>query len=276
MSDAATPNAPLAVTVFGAAEWPPLLLLHGFTGSAVAMSDVATALGACHEVLVPDLVGHGKSHAPAGVGAYSADAQVRHLREVVGRHQTPMPVVGYSMGARLALTFAVAAPELVSSLVLIGGTAGIAEESEREARRRSDETLADMIEREGVPAFVDYWESLPLFASQRSLSADRQHTIRAGRLTNTAAGLANSLRGFGAGEMPSVWHCLGDIAVPTLVIAGSLDTKYVALSGQLVERLPNAKALVVDGVGHAVHTEAQRAVVEAILAHLGSGNAEAP
>ncbi len=276
MSSESTPTAALAVTVFGAAERQPLLLLHGFTGSAVAMSDVATALGACHEVVVPDLVGHGSSPVPSDVGAYSADAQVRYLQDVVGQYQTPLPVVGYSMGARLALTFAVAAPELVSSLVLIGGTAGIAEESAREARRRSDEMLADMIEREGVAAFVDYWESLPLFASQRGLGADRRHAIRAGRLNNTATGLANSLRGFGAGEMPSVWHCLGDVAVPTLVIAGSLDTKYVGLSGQLVERLPNAKALVVDGVGHAVHTEAQSAVVEAILAHLGSGKAEAP
>jgi len=173
------------------------------------------------------------------------------------------------MGARLALSLAAASPQLIQRLVLIGGTAGISDEAERVARRGSDDALATMIEQQGVSSFVDYWEAIPLFASQQHLDEQTQAAIRQARLDNTAVGLANSLRGFGTGQMPALWDQLVAIQARTLVIAGAQDTKYVGLGARLVDGLPHAQAAVINGVGHAAHVEAPVAVWDAISRHLG-------
>ena len=81
------------------------------------------------------------------------------------------PVVGYSMGGRVALHLALGAPERVAALVLESASPGIADAAQRAARVKSDEALADDIERLGIEAFVDRWEAQPLFASQSRLAA---------------------------------------------------------------------------------------------------------
>lgn len=248
----------------------PVLVLHGFTGSAAAMAPLTERLALHHRVLAPDLVGHGRSDAPADVEAYRAAAMVAQLAEVLRAAGVErVDVVGYSMGARVALTLACARPEIVRRMVVVGGTAGIDDEHERAERRAADGALADRIEREGIEAFVDAWEAIPLFASQRALPAEALKAIRAGRLSQRPLGLANSLRGFGAGEMPPLWGDLADLPVPTLAVAGELDAKYTALAERLANEMPVAKAVTIAGVGHAAHLEAPAAVGRLLTDFLG-------
>src|SRR2546428_741121 len=68
-----------------------------------------------------------------------------------------------------------------------------------EQRSISDEALAASIERDGVQAFIERWEKLPLFASQKTLPLESRETLRRQRLQNRATGLAQSLRGVGLG-----------------------------------------------------------------------------
>ena len=119
----------------------------------------------------------------------------------------------------------------------------------------TDEALADAIVRDGVGAFVDGWERLPLWSSQASLPEPTRAALRAQRLTNRADGLAASLRGAGAGEDPSVLDRLPAIGVPALLIAGALDAKYAALVREMEQAMPRARAAIVEGAGHAVHLE---------------------
>lgn len=244
------------------------LVLHGFTGTGQAMHALVESLPG--RVVAPDLVGHGVSPAPDAVGPYRADAQVGQVLELVsvdGADAEPMDVVGYSMGARLALCLAVAHPERVRRLALIGATAGLASASERAARVAADEELADQVERDGIDWFVQRWEAMALFASQQDLPAPVRHELRAGRLAQRPLGLANSLRGFGTGVMPSLWHRLADLDIPTLVIAGSRDPKYAALAGQMAAVLPHGSVEVVDDVGHACHIEAPDIVATLVGEH---------
>ena len=108
--------------------------------------------------------------------------------------------VGYSMGGRLCLHLALASPQLVDRLVLIGTTPGIEDDANVARRRAADDELADEIERVGVAAFVDRWLSQPLFAGLDRSDADIQ-----ARLTNSAAGLASSLRLAGTGTQTPLW-----------------------------------------------------------------------
>ena len=115
----------------------------------------------------------------------------------------PVVVLGYSMGGRvamrLALHLAERAPARLSGLVLESASPGIADAGERSARVVSDHALADRIEADGIEAFVREWESLPMWASQSGLSEEARSRLRAQRLGQSTVGLANSLRGMGAG-----------------------------------------------------------------------------
>jgi 2-succinyl-6-hydroxy-2,4-cyclohexadiene-1-carboxylate synthase len=126
---------------------------------------------------------------------------------------------------------------------------------EREQRRSSDEALAASIERDGVPAFIERWEKLPLFASQNTLPAEARKALRRQRLNNRASGLAQSLRGVGVGVQPSLHARLPTLHIPVLLIAGELDTKFTAIARSMAQALPQSQLCIVPGAGHAVHLE---------------------
>jgi 2-succinyl-6-hydroxy-2,4-cyclohexadiene-1-carboxylate synthase len=179
-------------------------------------------------------------------------------------------VLGYSMGGRVALHLAAAAPERVGALVLESSSPGIADAAERQTRIAADEALADAIEREGLAAFVERWERLPLFASQAALPDDTRARLHAQRLRNNPLGLANSLRGMGTGQQTSLWDRLAGLDMRTLLIAGELDVKYRALAVEMQALLPNARTVIVPGVGHAVHLEQPQRFAENVLEFLRS------
>lgn len=266
----------MAVEEFG--HGAPVLVLHGFTGTAASMAPVSVALAGDHRVLAPDLVGHGGSEAPGGTEPYTMASIVQQLVVLLDHLGEPDPVglVGYSMGARIALAFAVAHPERVAWLVTIGGTAGLDGEAEAEQRRAADAALADEIENDGIESFVDRWEALPIFATQRSLPRAKRDEIRTARLGQRPHGLANSLRGVGTGSMPSLWPLLGGLAAPTLLIAGQHDAKFIELAAAMHERLPISEVAVVAGAGHAAHIEAPEATVREIVRFVAATEAGGP
>lgn len=235
---------------------PPVVMLHGFTGSASGWADVASALAPEFEAIAIDIVGHGQSDAPEDVTRYGMRRVVDDLAAVLqGLGHERATWLGYSMGGRTALQVAVHRPEVVSALILEGGTPGLATAQERIARVASDEVLAQKLLTQGVEAFVDFWQEVALFASQKRLPQERQDRVRAGRLRNRAIGLANSLRGMGTGAQEDVRARLDGVRVPSFLITGALDTKFTDLAREMAERLPNATIAVIDDAGHAAHVE---------------------
>jgi 2-succinyl-6-hydroxy-2,4-cyclohexadiene-1-carboxylate synthase len=249
----------------------PLLLLHGFTGSAATWMPLILALSPHFCTIAPDLIGHGRSDSPPDVERYSMERCVADLLALLDVLEIERAdVLGYSMGGRVALQLAAAAPERVGALVLESSSPGIANPAERQARVAADRALADVIERDGLAAFVEHWERLPLFASQASLPPDTRAHLHAQRLQNDPLGLANSLRGMGTGNQESLWERLAMLDIPTLLIAGALDSKYCVLAGQMADVLPNARAVIVPRVGHAVHLEQPNTFQNNVLEFLGT------
>jgi 2-succinyl-6-hydroxy-2,4-cyclohexadiene-1-carboxylate synthase len=250
---------------------PPLLVLHGFTGSARAMQVLTDRLVERFTVIAPDLVGHGLSDAPADVRQYSIEAAADHVVDVVG-HSGPVGLVGYSMGGRLGLWLCATRPDLISGALLIGASPGVAGEEDRARRRRADEALADSIESGGVASFVAEWEALPMWASQRSLPTPLRAAQRAVRLANTPIGLANSLRGMGSGAQPSLWDHLPSVQVPTCLVVGAEDPAFAAVARRMAESMPAACVEEVAGAGHAAHLECPESVAALVERHLASGS----
>jgi 2-succinyl-6-hydroxy-2,4-cyclohexadiene-1-carboxylate synthase len=236
----------------------PLLLLHGFTGRGTSWGEHATALARAFRVIVVDLPGHGRS-GTADPSRMTVERTADDLAAILERSGAVLAgVLGYSLGARIALRLAVAHPEAVDRLVLESPTAGIADPAEGAARRAADEALAGRIERDGIAGFVTEWERSPVFASHAALAPALVARQRAIRLAGDPRGLAASLRGSGQGAMVPLHDRLAGIRIPTLVIAGALDDRGRPRAEAVAAGIPGARLAIIDGAGHAPHLETPR------------------
>ena len=254
----------------GSPEAPPLLLLHGFTGSGDNWAAHAAAFASHFRVITVDILGHGRSSSPPNPNRYTMPQVAADMIALLDRWQiVQTALLGYSMGGRLALYLACHYPARFRQLILESSSPGLETEAERTARRQQDERLADWIEANGISAFVARWEALPLWDSQQGLPNDLKQQRRQQRLQNNPVGLANSLRGMGTGAQPSLWGALPALALPTLLIVGALDSKFVAINQQMVARLPNGRLHITPHAGHTVHLERPSAFETAVCQFLG-------
>ncbi|MGH0037490.1 MAG: alpha/beta fold hydrolase [Myxococcota bacterium] len=156
--EVAGPRGPIRVIEGGRGS--PLVLVHGFADRAMGWRRVLPGLAESHRVIAPDLAGHGES-APSRAAELSLDDTFSSLRRVVDARapDTPVVLVGHSMGGRLAARFALEAPDRVAHLVLVnaGGLRGPLDRgamlpSTREAvERRLDRLLG-----EAAPPLPDF------------------------------------------------------------------------------------------------------------------------
>ncbi|MED1411787.1 MULTISPECIES: 2-succinyl-6-hydroxy-2,4-cyclohexadiene-1-carboxylate synthase [Bacillus] len=240
--------------VVGSGE--PLLLLHGFTGSMETWRSFIPSWSEQFQVILVDLVGHGKTESPEDVTHYDIQNVALQMKELLEHlHIEKAHILGYSMGGRLAITMACLYPEYVRSLLLENCTAGLKSAEERKERRERDERLADKIEQEGIESFVSMWENIPLFETQKRLSQNVKEDVRKERLANNPKGLANSLRGMGTGAQPSWWNELQNLKIPVLLLNGESDEKFFRLLKNIEKCISHAKFVKIDGAGHAIHVE---------------------
>ncbi len=266
-----TENGRLHAETYGEHSKPAVVLLHGFTGSTATWRTLAAGLQDRYYVVLFDLWGHGQSSIPSDISAYDMSHQTADLEQAVtalGLEQ--FLLIGYSMGGRVALGYASAYPERISGLLLESASPGLAEERERQERRRNDSRLAERLRTEKLERFVDYWQGIPLFDTQRQLPSSVRETLRRERLNQSPEGLANSLEGIGTGSQPSYWKVLATLGFPVLLVTGKLDVKFTKLADEMERFFPNVGRKEVEGAGHAVHVEKPRefaTIVESFAAH---------
>jgi 2-succinyl-6-hydroxy-2,4-cyclohexadiene-1-carboxylate synthase len=239
------------------AEPQTVVLLHGFGGTRHAWRGVAALLpSARYRPLAMDLPGHGEqADAPRPITFAGC---VEHVLARAPRH---FALCGYSMGGRVALHVALAAPERVRQLALVATTAGIENEAERAQRRRSDHALAADLERVPYEEFIERWRTQPLFAGD-------PHEVgalaREDQRRNRPDALAAVLRGIGSGEMRPLWDRLGELRMPVTILVGERDAKFQALGRRMAGLLPRACLTIVAG-GHGLPLENPAAVAAAVL-----------
>lgn len=256
------------VESFGDGE--PLLLLHGFTGSVETWKPFLPYWRDYRLILV-DVIGHGRTDSPTDPARYEIEKVAADLEEILRHlHLQDAHVLGYSMGGRLALTFAILYPHRVRTLILESSSPGLKTMQERWERIERDEALAEEIERYGIKKFVEKWENIPLFASQKRLPLSVRQQIRTERLSNNEKGLANSLRGMGTGRQPSWWKRLSEVSIPTLLLCGEWDQKFCRIAEEMKKYLPNYEMVKVAQAGHAIHVE-QREIFAKIVSEFIKG-----
>jgi 2-succinyl-6-hydroxy-2,4-cyclohexadiene-1-carboxylate synthase len=233
----------------------PLVLLHGFTGSAASWEAVRAAFRPARRVVAIDLPGHGATTVTRAFdGSFVATTDlVAATMDALGIADAD--VVGYSMGGRVALQLALARPDRVGRLVLESASAGLATAAARARRREADAALALAIERDGITAFVRRWEALPLFRSLADQPSAVRETLRAQRLACDPGGLAASLRGCGLGSQPWLGGRLGSLAMPVLLLTGDRDAKFTRTAARLLPRFAEGRHEIVAAAGHIPHLE---------------------
>lgn len=215
--------------------------IHGFTQTRTSWLPVVRLLGGVRATLL-DAPGHG--------GSPNGARTLPECGDDIAESSPGGILVGYSMGARMALHAALAHPGHFSGLVLVSGTAGIEDASERAVRVDSDTRLAARIEEIGTERFIPEWLSNPMFSG---LSEDMRMTSE--RVRNSAHGLAESLRHAGTGTQANLWPRLGDLPMPVLIVAGGQDAKFAAIAVRMADAVPSSELRVFPGCGHTVHLE---------------------
>jgi 2-succinyl-6-hydroxy-2,4-cyclohexadiene-1-carboxylate synthase len=233
-----------------------VVLLHGFGGTHRAWDGVVEMLDReRYRPLALDLPGHGaQADAPRPI---SFPGCVEH---VLASSPERFALCGYSLGGRVALHVALAAPERVGRLVLIGVNPGIEDGGERAARRLADHTLADDLERGPYEEFIERWRTQPLFAAD---PPEVGALAREDQRRNRPDALAAVMRGLGVGQMRPLWDRLHELTMPVTVLVGERDGKFLALGRRMVELLPDGGLVAVPG-GHGLPLEHPAAVAQAL------------
>jgi 2-succinyl-6-hydroxy-2,4-cyclohexadiene-1-carboxylate synthase len=178
------------------------------------------------------------------------DSLVAGLRETLERIRdgsgSPLALLGYSMGGRLALSLATRHPKSVDGLILESTTAGITDPEQRNERGASDRRKAALI-RQDFGKFLEEWDRNPLFHPAPHISRIQRN--------QDPEIMAKWLEEFGTGVMPSVWDRLGRIRVPVLLITGASDPKFCDLADRIKTQLADARHVVIRGAAHRVHLD---------------------
>lgn len=227
-----------------------LVLAHGFTQTARSWGRFAELLGPARTLVPIDLPGHGN--------AASVHATLEEAGAMLAETCAGADLLGYSLGARVALHAVLARPQAIGRLVLIGATPGIEDDEARAARQRHDCALAAEAERD-VESFLRRWVAAPMFAGVRDPGLDE-------RRRNTGEGLASSLRMAGTGQQVPLWDRLAQIQAPVLLVAGAADVRFAETAMRMARRMPHASVSLVPGAGHAAHLEAPETCA-AIIRH---------
>jgi pimeloyl-ACP methyl ester carboxylesterase len=249
-----------ALHVEAAGAGPGVVLAHGFGGSARNWRPQVRSLRGRFRVVTYDARGHARSEAPTDPAAYRAEELIADLGRAAAASGDAGPVVGgLSMGAAVALRYALARPERVRGLVLASppGRGGIA------ARAL---TFADAIEREGLEAAGARF----VWGEGSGLDAAGAALVRQGFLEHAPHALAHTLREFLAGlEPPEVLaEQLAQLARPVLLVAGERDAGSRAACEAYAAALPKSELHVIPNAGHVVNLAAPAVFDAALLGFL--------
>lgn len=253
---------PLATRICG--DGPRMVFVHGFTQTATAWARVAEHfVHHGYQVALVDLPGHG--------GSARIRADLRRTADLLATSTGSAAYIGYSLGGRVCLHLALMYPHIVERLVSVSATPGIIDDDERAARRLSDEELAAHIADIGIERFIDEWTSQPLFHDLVVSDEDR-----ADRLSNSAAGLASSLRLSGTGAQLPLWDRLLELNMPVLALAGEHDPKFVAIARRIATSVPEGAFARILDAGHAAPAQQPLQVITRIEAWLTASSWATP
>jgi 2-succinyl-6-hydroxy-2,4-cyclohexadiene-1-carboxylate synthase len=206
----------LSYSVTGSLNHPPLLFLHGFLGVKEDWEEVVNGLKEKYCCYCFDLPGHGKS--PTHPHLLESLFTAIHSLGL-----PPAPLIGYSMGGRMALFLKHHFPNHFQQLILLGAHPGLSDNAERQSRLQQDLNWCDKLETQPFACFLEDWYAQAMFSSLCKNQPLYVKLIQS-RLRQNPKNLADVLRNFSLGLQPEL-----KIPEGTLLMYGEEDLKFEAL-----------------------------------------------
>jgi pimeloyl-ACP methyl ester carboxylesterase len=244
----------------------PLVLLHAGIADRTMWDDVMPMLAERFRVIACDLRGFGETPLPDGPFVYAAD--VAGLLAELGVERAH--VVGVSMGGHVALDLALARPELVDRLVLVGaGIDGWDHDPALRALWDEEEAAFERGDLDEVAWInVRTWLDGPARDASGVATALRRRVYE---MQRAALDLENPAA-TGGWLTPSRRERLGDVAAPTLVLVGALDQRdFRRIARFLADEIPGAVLEELPGVAHLPPLERPGAFARTVLGFLDGG-----
>nr|XP_051209292.1 protein PHYLLO, chloroplastic isoform X2 [Lolium perenne] len=261
-----------------------VLFLHGFLGTSEDWTPMMKALAPSARVIAVDLPGHGKSQIPQHDAENFSQMSVTVqsiadllLKLIYCITDGEVVVVGYSMGARIALHMALSQNQKISGAILISGSPGLRHEVSRRRRSAIDKSRAQFLLSSGLECFIETWYSGKMWASLRG-HPQFDSLVRTRRKHSNITDLSKVLADSSVGRQKSLWEDLKDLKKPLLIVTGEKDVKFREISEQMCseirkhgereadcrDRQELCEMMVVPESGHAVHVENPLPLVRAI------------
>lgn len=256
----------LRVQVHGAAGTDvPVVLVHGYTGGSVDWDPLLPGLAAERPVVVYDQRGHGLSDRGAPE-RYTVAQLVADLGRVVNRVRTEfsadgVALVGHSLGGVVAMEYAVAHPDVLTSLVLMD-TSGAPDfqvpeqvaEIAAVGREAGMAVVAQLV--------VDFLRTQTDGAAMSDEVVDTMVAKLAATDVEAFDALARELNSF------EPVRGLDVLAVPTTVVVGELDAGLRDAAERLAATVPGADLVVIPAAGHSPQDDAPALVLDVFRRHL--------
>lgn len=249
----------------------PVLLLHGIGCSVTEWNHSISALSQNHRVFALDMLGAGASAKPA-----SESYSLRRLAEFAlqftqALNLGPVHMAGNSLGGRVALECALAAPQQVASLLLVD-PAGVGRETFINFRLATVPLLGELLTLPWRPALKMLWREA--YFNSGLLEEERiDEKLADAKQPGAQAAFLRTLRGFlGIGGFPkdqlaALHAALPGVHQPTLICWGREDKLLPVAQGEQLQRLlPNARLRVFKRCGHVPQLEVPQAFNAAALA----------
>lgn len=231
---------------------PRLAFLHGFMGHPSDWDEVRDTIGQSCDTYALEV--------------QPADDWASCLRQLAVSIPEHSILVGYSMGARLALGLAIEFSSNFSGLVLISGSPGLETQEARDLRWLADQKVASQIESQPRRDFLTGWYRQSVFDTvpehivtsviKRKLKQNSQHWPAI-------------LKTLSVAKQPNYWERVDELAIPALAVAGEQDEKYKRIALRLQDAADNIEAKVIANCGHLVHREQPSNLAKAIGNFLG-------
>ncbi|MEK7709386.1 MAG: alpha/beta fold hydrolase [candidate division NC10 bacterium] len=233
----------------------PLVLMHGFAGTAESWKLQIPDLSARYRLILYDARGHWRSESPPSADRYSHEIFADDLRALLDHLDAESAVVGgLSMGGVIALTFYFKYPARVRALILADTGPGFRNPERRAEWTRSRETVARLLETGGMPAFARSKHALLDYYTAPEIM-----------LRHDSIGLAHVNRKVLVIPDSRLIDRLPEVGVPTLVIVGADDTDFLAASEVMARKIPGAAHVVIPKAGHGANVDQPEAFNRAIL-----------
>lgn len=247
---------------------PPIVLIHGLGGTKAIWRRLGERLAADFDVLAYDLRASGATRETVGGRELSLTTwsdDLRGLLEALGVSRPAL--VGHSLGASIAVKYALRWPHEVSALVLMGADADLSRLAPRLNR------VVELIRRLGLPEWVEeHWsKNTPFSAASLARAPEILAEYRAMVLANDPESYTRTCLAIAQAE--DLTGALAGVAQPALVIAGTDDDRTLPDAGrELAGAFRDGALLELEGVGHTMPLEAPETVGKAIVEFLASAD----